>query len=321
MPFTSILTCAAVMEDVLRSARVLARTDATLLLTGESGTGKEVFAKAIYQDSLRKAAPFITVNCAALPETLAESLLFGHRKGAFTGADSQHTGLIAAAEGGTVFFDEIGELPMPLQAKLLRFMDSGEILPLGETRPKKINVRVLAATHRNLREQAKAGAFRHDLYYRLGTIPLELPSLRERREDIALLSKHFLAYFAEHHGLAPARLSPEALEVMGRYPWPGNIRELKNNCERLSILLQGRTILPANLPAEIQSPRYSAAASSADTYGKFHLPDEGISLDVLEQELLQQALEKSRQNKTQAAGLLGITRDALNYRLKKYALR
>jgi len=283
------------------------------LITGESGTGKEWVAKAIHQSSPRKQHPFITVNCAALPETLAESLLFGHRKGSFTGADQAQTGLIAAADSGTLFLDEIGELPLNLQAKLLRFLESGEILPLGEVHPRRVDVRVLAATHRNLERESQAGKFRPDLYYRLNVMPIELLALRERPEDIELLSQHFLNIFSKQHQLAKASLTRDAVKTLQQYAWPGNVRELKNTCERLSILLAGQVIAKANLPQQLHS-------SVSTNLSRLTLPAEGVNLDALERDLLQQALEKSQQNKTQAARLLGISRDALNYRLKKYLL-
>ena len=313
MPFSSILTRSALFEAVLRSAQLIAQTDASVLITGESGTGKELVARAMHAQSRRHTKPFITVNCAALPETLAESLLFGHRKGAFTGAESQQIGLIGAAEGGTLFLDEIGELPLSLQAKLLRFLESGEVLPLGEAQAKRIDVRIFAATHRDLYAMAQQGEFRQDLFYRLNIIPVELPTLRERKEDIELLIQHFLQYFAAQHQLATAHLSKEAKQQLIKYSWQGNVRELRNMCERLSILLAGREIGLTNLPLETRTNASNAAQG-------FALPAQGINLDELERDLLVQALDRTQQNRTHAARLLGISRDALNYRLKKYAL-
>ena len=313
MPFSSILTRSALFEAVLRSAQLIAQTDASVLITGESGTGKELVARAMHAQSRRQHKPFITVNCAALPESLAESLLFGHRKGAFTGAESQQIGLIGAAEGGTLFLDEIGELPLGLQAKLLRFLESGEVLPLGEAQAKRIDVRIFAATHRDLYAMAQQGEFRQDLFYRLNIIPVELPALRERKEDIELLIQHFLQYFAEQHQLATAHLSKEAKQQLIKYSWQGNVRELRNMCERLSILLAGREIGLTNLPLETRTNANNAAQG-------FALPAQGINLDELERDLLIQALDRTQQNRTHAARLLGISRDALNYRLKKYAL-
>ncbi|MEZ5451794.1 MAG: sigma 54-interacting transcriptional regulator [Thiothrix sp.] len=313
MQFDDILTRSPLMEAVLRSAHLIAQTDASVLLTGESGTGKELVAHTMHATSPRSNKPFVTVNCAALPETLAESLLFGHRKGAFTGADSQQTGLIGAADGGTLFLDEIGELPLNLQAKLLRFLESGEVLPLGESRPRQLNVRVFAATHRDLYSMSQTAEFRADLFYRLNIVPVELPPLRERREDIELLLKHFLQQFANQHRLPAASLAKDARQHLLRYGWNGNVRELRNLCERLSILLAGREITLTNLPPEVRSPARAAASP-------FSLPATGVNLEALERDLLNQALERTSNNKTRAAKLLGISRDALNYRLKKYAL-
>ena len=310
MQFDDILTRSPLMEAVLRSAHLIAQTDASVLITGESGTGKELVARAMHTASPRRKHAFITVNCAALPETLAESLLFGHRKGAFTGADSQHIGLISAADGGTLFLDEVGELPLSLQAKLLRFLESGEILPLGETQPKCLNVRVFAATHRDLYTMAQTGAFRQDLFYRLNIIPVELPPLRERKEDIDWLGKRFLEQFAAQHKLPVACLAKESRQYLQRHAWLGNVRELRNLCERLSILLAGCEIGVTNLPLDIRS---------ATPLGNvpFNLPEAGVNLEELERDLLSQALERTQNNKTHAARLLGISRDALNYRLKK----
>ena len=315
MRFDDILTRSPLMEAVLRSAHLIAQTDASVLITGESGTGKELVAQAMHTASLRSKRPFITVNCAALPETLAESLLFGHRKGAFTGADSSQAGLVGAADGGTLFLDEIGELPLNLQAKLLRFLESGEVLPLGESQPKRLNVRVFAATHRDLYAMAQAGEFRQDLFYRLNIVPVELPALRERKEDISVLANHFLHHFATQHRLSAATFGKDARAHLQHYTWTGNVRELRNLCERLSILLAGREIGFNNLPLEIRQPVSRHAAVNP-----FSLPENGVNLDELERDLLNQALERTQNNKSHAARLLGISRDALNYRLKKYAL-
>lgn len=311
MEFDTILTRSPLMEAVLRSAHLIAQTEASVLITGESGTGKELVAHAMHAASSRAKRPLITINCAALPEALAESLLFGHRKGAFTGADTQQTGLLSAADGGTVFLDEIGELPLALQAKLLRFLESGEILPVGETQVKRLNVRVFAATHRDLYAMAQRGEFRLDLFYRLNIVPVELPALRERKEDIEVLLKHFLHYFATQHHLPLATLDKAAKVQLQRYAWTGNVRELRNLCERLSILLAGQTISVTNLPSSITRPTLNTSTA-------FNLPEQGVNLETLERDLLQQALIRSQNNKSHAARLLGLSRDAFNYRLKKY---
>ncbi|HPE62402.1 MAG TPA: sigma-54 dependent transcriptional regulator [Thiolinea sp.] len=319
MAFDHILTRSSAMPPVLQAASHIAATDVSVLITGESGTGKEIMARAIHDASPRNKAAFVTINCAALPDNLAESLLFGHRKGSFTGADQQHVGLIAAADQGTLFLDEIGELSPALQAKLLRFLESGEILPLGEVRTRRVNVRVLAATHCDLYRMTCHGSFRTDLYYRLNVVPLQLPTLRERPEDIALLTEHFLGYFASHHRLAEARPDPETLRRMAAHPWPGNIRELRNTCERLSILMAGCIVKPQHLDQYLPDTRQQDAATRPAT-DAFQLPSQGVNLEALEKDLLTQALQLAARNKTQAAGLLGISRDALNYRLKKHAL-
>lgn len=301
--------------SLLRSARIAARTDVSILLLGESGTGKEVLARAIHAESRRGDRPFITINCAALPESLAESELFGHRKGAFTGASEHALGRIKAAEGGTLFLDEIGELPLSIQAKLLRFLESGECHSVGESEAVRVNTRIVAATNRDLLKEVKAGQFRQDLFFRLNIVPLKLPALRERHGDIEKLVSNFTAQLAHRHGLAAPRYSIPAIERLQRYDWPGNVRELRNFCERMLILLGGRTIKPDNLPQEMQ-PQARAAGNG----GGFALPEGGIVLEELEIDLIQQALNKSRGNQSKAARLLGLTRSALLYRMKKHAL-
>lgn len=300
---------------LIRTARIAAKTDVTLLLLGESGTGKELLARAIHQESQRSSQSFITINCAALPETLAESELFGHRKGAFTGASENTLGRIKAAEGGTLFLDEIGELPLAVQAKLLRFLESGECHALGASKPERINTRIVAATNRDLQQEVRAGQFRKDLFYRLNIVPLRLPPLRERHGDIEKLITSLTAKLARQHGLDAPRYSVAAMEHLQRYDWPGNIRELRNFCERMLILLGGQTIRPDNLPLEIKPQ-----PGPAQTGGGFLLPEGGIILEDLEAELIHQALDKSHGNQSKAARLLGLTRSALLYRMKKYAV-
>jgi DNA-binding NtrC family response regulator len=298
---------------LLRSAQIVAATDVTVLLLGESGTGKELLARAIHSESHRNSAPFVAINCAALPEALAESELFGHRRGAFTGAVNHNPGRIRCAEGGTLFLDEVGELPLNIQAKLLRFLESGECQPVGEGAPVHTNVRVIAATHRDLRQQVQLGTFREDLYYRLNVVPLELPPLCLRSDDIPMLIEHISSEMATQYGLAKPHFSSETLTVLRNYRWPGNVRELRNFCERMVVLLAGREVYPENLPHEMRSV---AALDSTP----FTLPESGISLEELEQSLIRQALDKSRGNRSRAARLLGLTRDTLLYRLKKYAI-
>lgn len=298
---------------LIRSAKVVAATDVTALLLGESGTGKELFASAIHQESRRAHGPFVAINCAALPEGLAESELFGHRKGAFTGAVREHAGRIRAAHGGTLFLDEIGELPLAVQAKLLRFLESSELQPVGDTEVERVDVRVIAATHHDLHQRVKQGLFRADLYYRLNVVPLELPALRSRAGDIRLLLDILTARIATQHGLAAPRYRPRALKALEQYRWPGNIRELRNFAERMVVLLPGGEVDFENLPHEIRVPQI-------DEPTLFTLPDGGIRLEELEQQMIRQALHKTRGNRSHAARLLGLTRDTLLYRLKKYAI-
>lgn len=313
-PFSSIIGQSPALESLLRSASIAAMTDVTILIKGETGTGKEVLANALQKASSRANKPFITLNCAALPESLIESELFGHKKGAFTGAVANQQGLFQAADGGTLFLDEINSLPISIQAKLLRFLDSGECLSVGDTRPYKVNVRVIAATNGDLVQQIATGGFRQDLYFRLNVVPIELPSLAQRSEDIEPLIKHFLSVFAATHSIDPPKFSRQSLKILRAYPWPGNIRELRNLCERLCILLAGRTIEPENLPFEFT--RCFTEERSFET--GFKLPDGGVQLDTLEADLIYQALNRTQGNRSQSARLLGLSRDTLLYRMRKH---
>ena len=301
---------------VLRAARLVAVTDAPVLIHGESGTGKELLASAVHRDSPRRRHPFIAVNCAAIPEGLAESLLYGHRRGAFTGAVADQSGYILQADGGTLFLDEVGELPMATQAKLLRFLESGEYQPVGHCTVQRADVRIVAATNRDLLAEVDAGRFRRDLYYRLNVVPLNLPPLRERSEDIPALLAFHSECLAERYQLTPPRYSARSLKVLKQYGWPGNVRELRNLCERMLILCSGRTIEPENLPLEIVQPPARSTGMEV-----FSLPAEGVHLEELEIGLIRQALAQARGNRSQAARLLGLTRDTLLYRLKKYAIQ
>jgi DNA-binding NtrC family response regulator len=313
--FENIIAQSHKMRNVLEVAAQVAPRDSTVLLTGESGTGKELLAKAIHQNSLRARKPFITVNCAALPETLAESVLFGHRKGSFTGATGDRTGKFESANEGTIFLDEIGDLPLGLQVKLLRAIQEREIDKIGDPRPIKVNVRMVAATNRNLKNRIADGDFREDLYYRLSVVTIEIPPLRERREDIPMLLQHFLDKFQKRHGVPRLAVAEDAKNRLLEYKWPGNVRELENVVERLVVLTRGETITEADLPAEIRASESRIAAVNLE------LPEEGISLENLEKELLLRALEKHAWNQTQAARYLDITRSALIYRMEKYGLR
>lgn len=313
--FSSIIGNSPVLESLIRSARMVAAADVTVLIKGETGTGKEILASAIQKESPRAKKPFVTLNCAALPEGLVESELFGHRKGAFTGALSSKEGLFQACDGGTLFLDEINSLPLPVQAKLLRFLESGEFMPVGEVKSYTVNVRIIAATNSDLSKKIEQGEFRRDLFFRLDVIPLELPSLHQRIDDLELLSNYFFKNFADIHGLSQAGFSKQSFNMLRAYKWPGNIRELRNLCERLSILLAGEIIDPERLP-----PEYLPGMSSSTLGGEFVLPQQGLQLDNLEAELIYQALARTKGNRTQSARLLGITRDALLYRMQKYGL-
>ena len=313
--FNAIIGQSPVLDSLIRSAKIVAATDVTVLIKGETGTGKEVFATAIQQASARANKAFITLNCAALPESLIESELFGHKKGSFTGATADKQGLFQAADGGTLFLDEINSLPLSIQAKLLRFLESGECLAVGEIKPYKVDVRVISATNADLNKQIEAGEFRSDLYFRLNVVPLELPPLAQRTEDIEPLIEHFLAFFEDAHALAAPKFSKPALKALKTYSWPGNIRELRNVCERLSILLAGRTIEPENLPFEFTTAKNIGNTSSASD---FTLPETGLKLDTLEADLIHQALVRTKGNRSKSAKLLGISRDTLLYRMQKH---
>jgi DNA-binding NtrC family response regulator len=311
--FENLIGQSPSFEALKRSAKVVAATDVTVLIIGETGTGKEILANALQAHSPRAAKPFITLNCAALPEAIAESELFGHRKGAFTGAVSNQIGRLHAAEGGTLFLDEIDSLSLPLQAKLLRFLETGEIQPVGETHTQNVDVRIIAATNVNLHAKIERGEFRKDLYYRLNVVPLEIPPLRERMGDIVLLLQHYMERFAREHNLPSATFSKSALNRLCNYSWPGNVRELRNVCERLSILLAGRVVEESNLPAEI-------TRQTPVTKGLFALPEVGIELEQVEMDLIRQALNRTNGNRSRSARLLGISRDTLLYRMQKYGI-
>jgi two-component system NtrC family response regulator len=302
-------TANSAMAELLETALKVASSEATVLVTGESGTGKEVLARLVHQHSPRKNGPMVAVNCTAIPDNLIESELFGHVKGAFTGAIANRKGRFQAAAGGTLFLDEIGELKMDMQAKLLRTIQEREVEPVGSDRTEKINVRIIAATNKDLSEEVAKGNFREDLYYRLSVIPLHIPPLRERREDIRALANHFLKKLGAPRGV---KFSDKAMSLMKKYDWPGNIRELQNTVERCLILRKGNIIEPddINLPA----------AKSSDTLEIPDIPSDGVSLEEIEKGLIVKALEKSNGNRSQAARLLKIPRHVLIYRLEKFNL-
>ena len=312
---TTMLGKAPEFVSVLRSAQIVAATDVTVLVHGESGTGKELLGRALHDASPRRSGPFIAINCAALPEQLVESELFGHRRGAFTGATENQPGRIRAATGGTLFLDEIGELPLAIQAKLLRFLENGECQAVGESQVERVDARIIAATNRDLYQQVREGKFREDLYYRLNVVPLQLPPLRQRRDDIAPLLLAFSRELAARHRLDPPMFDKKVVQRLESYPWPGNIRELRNLCERMVILHHSKTITQEMLPPELSNGS-SNNAQACD----FSLPANGISLEELEREMINQALERTRGNRSRAARLLGLTRDTLLYRIKKHSL-
>ena len=302
-------TANSAMAELLQTALKVAGSEATVLITGESGTGKEVMARLIHQHSPRKDNPMVAVNCTAIPENLIESELFGHVKGAFTGAVANRKGRFQTAAHGTLFLDEIGELKMDMQAKLLRAIQEREVEPVGSDKTEKVDVRIIAATNKDLQEAASQGTFREDLYYRLGVIPLHLPPLRERREDIPGLAKHFLKKLDAPRGV---RFSDKAMKLMKGYDWPGNIRELQNSVERCLILKKADIIEPEDLNLS-KSP-------DGDTLEIPDIPADGISLEEFEKGLIIKALQKSNGNRSQAARLLKIPRHVLIYRLEKFGL-
>jgi two-component system NtrC family response regulator len=298
------------MIEVLSLVRRVAPSEATVLIRGESGTGKELIAKAIHYAGPRASAPLIRVNCAALPETLLESELFGHEKGAFTGAVAARKGRFESADGGTLFLDEIGDLSLPLQAKLLRVLQEREFERLGSGKPIRVDVRILAATHRNLEALVKAGQFREDLYYRLNVVTVVLPPLRERREDLPSLIDHFLRVFAEKNRKAIRGLTSEAREALLRYDYPGNVRELENIIERAVVLTRDDVIGGADLPLTTQRLEETESAQAS-------LP---AAVEGMERRMIREALVRAGGVQTRAAEMLGLSERALRYKLKKYGL-
>ena len=296
--------------DIMRRAVPLTTT---VLIRGESGTGKELVARHIHFNGPRKDRPFVVVNCAAIPDTLVESELFGHEKGAFTGADTSRKGKFALANTGTIFLDEIGDMPLESQAKLLRVLQDGIVEPIGGAKTMQVDVRVIAATNRDLRERVSNGEFREDLYYRLDVLNIALPSLSERVEDLPLLVQHFRDKLAKKVGKPSPEISMDTLRSLQNYRWPGNVRELENTLEQLFILTDAPTIQTNQLPEKFAQP-------SADS-GDFMLPAGGVDLEELEQDLMRQALERSGGRLKEAAELLGMTYKTFQYRLKKHDIQ
>ncbi|MGA0134197.1 MAG: sigma-54-dependent transcriptional regulator [Opitutales bacterium] len=328
------------MQDVLKSVGQVAASDATVLITGESGTGKELVARCIHQHSLRSKGPFIAVNCAAIPENLIESELFGHEKGAFTGAIGQKPGKFELCDGGTIFLDEIGDMSLPTQTKVLRAIQEGEVQRVGGTSTLKVSVRVVAATNKDLEAMVVARQFREDLYYRLNVFRIRLPALRDRKSDVPLLVDYMLQRQAAARKSRPKRLSAEALEAMLSYDWPGNVRELENVVQRANVLAKGETILSKDLPSDVLSPRRLAPAAvaatpvaSASAPGPGAPAEAGLAgaydaiyrgcrdgdgraiLGTIETEMIKRAMEETRGNQLRAALILGINRSTLKKRL------
>ena len=300
--------------DVFKAVSMVAAKKSTVLITGESGTGKELIARAIHYNSDRRSKPFVVVNCAALPDTLIESELFGYEKGAFTNASQKKVGRFELAHGGTLFLDEIGELNLGTQAKFLRAIEQETFTRLGGTDEIKVDVRVIAASNRDLETMAKAGEFRPDLFYRLNVVSLYLPPLRERPEDIPLLLDHFLRLKAQEHSMAPKSLSPEVVDFFTSYYWPGNIREVENLIERLTILTPHETIMLRDLPAGMRSTDPTATLKEDVLSGSKPLSE---AVDEFERDLIVKALQRTGFNQTKAASLLGTSRRILKYRIEK----
>jgi DNA-binding NtrC family response regulator len=307
-----VIGSSASLQRSIEQVRSVATSNATVLLLGETGTGKELFAQMIHQASGRAKGPFMAVHCAAIPANLLESELFGHEKGAFTGANERRIGRFESADGGTLFLDEIGEIDATTQVKLLRFLETRSVERLGSHRPVALDLRLVCATNRDLAQMVKEGKFREDLFYRLSVVPLRLPPLRERVDDVPLLLAHYLERFAKENGGPPAKLSPEALAVLTRYPWPGNIRELRNACENLAVLRAGKTVAAEELDA-----RFALAERSV---GKEPAAAGARVLDRAQNEklLLTQALAAAAGNRTKAAELMGISRRTLHRKLLQW---
>lgn len=314
--YREIVVKSPAMIKALEIASKVAKHPSSVLITGESGTGKELIARLIHDESDRARGPFIPVNCGAIPENLLESELFGYVRGAFTGADREKPGLFEAASGGTLLLDEIGDMPSTLQIKLLRVLQESEVRRLGDTRMRAVDVRVLAATNKDLDEEIREGAFRRDLYYRIAVVPIHLVPLRQRRDEIPLLVHHFIDQYNKKLKLDIRGIDPGAMRLLLEYPWPGNVRELENTIERALVLTDGDKITPDDLSTQIASP--VGALDSPD------LADDELSVKkhsaVLERRLIKQALERTGGNKTRAADLLELSSRALLYKIREYGL-
>jgi two-component system response regulator HydG len=311
--FSNIIGRGPAMRTLFETMALVSPSEATVLIFGESGTGKELIANAIHQNSPRKERPFIKVNCAALPETLLESELFGHEKGAFTGAVARKQGRFQLAHKSSVFLDEIAEMAPTTQAKILRVLQEREFEPLGSTQTIKVDTRVIAATNKNLEEQIKAGRFREDLYYRLNVVSLEVPPVRERREDISLLADFFLKRYAEKNQRIFKGFTPRAMDLMMRYDWPGNVREIENVVERAVIMARGEMVTPAEFPDILQQLDPEFKATYVDL-------SPGRTLKEVEKDMIIRTLEETGGNRTHAAKILGISRRTLQLKLKEYVI-
>ena len=308
--FSGVLGSSPRIREMFQLLEMVAPSEATVLLLGETGTGKELVAQAIHRNSPRAAGPFVVVNCATLPETLLESELFGHERGSFTGATVRKDGRFLVAHHGTVFLDEIGELTLPIQAKILRVLQAREFEPVGSNRTQKVDVRIITATNRDLEKMVREGRFRDDLYYRLNVFHLVLPPLRERLEDLPVLADFFLKRYGEKNRRGVITLAPEALQAFRRYSWPGNIRELENVIERGVIVCQGNVLTREDLPAALQPQGEWPAAGGEGEPG---LPE-------LERQLISRTLERVAGQRRQAAEILGISLDELNLKIRSYGL-
>jgi DNA-binding NtrC family response regulator len=311
--FRNIVARSPKMQEVLATVERVAPTNSTVLLGGESGVGKDLIARAIHEHSRRAAGPFIKINCTAIPENLLESELFGYEKGAFTGANTAKPGRFELADKGTIFLDEIGDVPGSIQVKLLHVLQDREFERLGGTKTLKVDVRVIAATNQDLRAALEQGTFREDLYYRLNVVPINIPPLRERKEEIPYLVDYFIARFAHESGKPITGITPAALKLLMDFHWPGNVRELENIIERAMALSTGTVIDVADIRLDIAVSSPTAAAAS----GLATFPPEGVTLEQFEDEIIREAVHRAKGNKSQAARLLGLSRNALRYRLSK----
>jgi len=316
------LSASAAMTRVVEQIRRLQGNDLTVLITGESGTGKELVARAIHVGSHRSAATFLPYNCTTTGRDLADSQLFGHRRGAFTGAVSDQPGLVRTAAGGTLFLDEIGDLPIDVQPKLLRFLEQSEIMPIGETKPQRVDVRVLAATNADLEQRVAEGKFREDLYYRLSVIRIHVPPLRERREEIPHLSTFFLREALERLSKPDVHLSSETLDVFSQYWWPGNVRQLKNEIQRaVALSAPGGTIEPVHLSPEIGTTRLPASSTTSVLMRPSRsAPNLASAVEQVERDLIQAALDRAGGNISETARSLGLTRRGLYLKIKRLRL-